>query len=253
MTARLPLFISITTETCSQTQSCIGTLAVDSSPELTAFLRLQVLPHNKKRKQILEDPKNPCPSPRSNTHLLNFSLCFPAVWGLFKESLPQPLSLLSRVRVPRGPTWPTTSFHRQKLLFNPWLDFNMGFSLSVVNVSPTPPCLGVGYITLVVCFVCFLCASLTHSIFFPDLLFENYFHEYRRPQAFVLCRLLYKDPAVSLLHTDDFNYPPCSCWVPSLCSSDLSSEIQSHGSGDLLDMDGHFVDVFNAQAETLEG
>lgn len=85
-----PSFISITTETCSQTQSCIGTLAVDSSPELTAFLRLQVLPHNKKRKQILEDPKIPCPSPRSNTHLLNFSLCFPAVWGLFKESLPQP-------------------------------------------------------------------------------------------------------------------------------------------------------------------
>lgn len=107
-------------------------------------------------------------------------------------------------------------------------------TLFISTLSIWRPCLGVGHITLVVCFVCVACFS--RFDFFPDLHFENYFHEHRCSQAFVLCCLLYKDPAVNLLYTDSFNYQRCSCWFLSLYSSDLSSEIQSHISGDLLDM-----------------
>lgn len=120
MTASLPL-ISITPETCSQTQPCHGdlALAIDSFPR--AYHSYQVLPHN--WKEAPEDPNN------SSLVLASIPTCWTFFSALrlcevfLKHHYCSLLSPPSRVQVPRGPTWLMTSLCREKLLFSPRLDF----------------------------------------------------------------------------------------------------------------------------------
>lgn len=187
----------------------------------------------KKKEKPLDDPKHPCPCPHLSAYLLDFSLCF--LCEVYLKNHYCCLLITSQMQVPHAPSCPLASLHRKKLPFRPWLVFH-GLTYGVVSplsmwtqilaLPWSPPYYHGGL----------FCLLLSPPPLPCLILFTYYFLDYWRPQAFGLCCLLYKDPVVNLLYIDNFNYQRCSCWLPSLYSSDLFSEIQSHISWDLLDM-----------------